>query len=64
MPDRTVNAYPRTRRCQDCGLSAGMRLQNNALFTAHYICERCGTALTVPPAKLLLPPVINRKDEM
>jgi hypothetical protein len=41
-----------------------MRLQNNALFTAHYICERCGTALTVPPAKLLLPPVINRKDEM
>ena len=35
MPDRLVNSHPRNRTCQDCGATDGMKLQNNALFTAY-----------------------------
>jgi hypothetical protein len=43
------------RPCLACGLSDGMKLQNNGFFSAHYICVGCDTSLTVPPPKLLIP---------
>jgi hypothetical protein len=45
-------ALPVRRDCNDCGLKGGMKLQNvapsNHIATL-YICERCGTQLTIPP---------------
>jgi hypothetical protein len=40
---------PLTRDCTDCGLRGGMARQNLGLFTAYYLCSRCGTHLTIPP---------------
>jgi DNA-directed RNA polymerase subunit RPC12/RpoP len=46
-----------TRDCLDCGAKDGMKLQNVA-HTAPisipllYVCQRCGTQLTVPPAPI------------
>jgi hypothetical protein len=32
-----------------------MKLQNTGVFSLHYICEGCGTSLTFPPPKLVIP---------
>jgi rRNA maturation protein Nop10 len=46
---------PPVRDCPDCRWEGAMKLQNNGIFTAHYICDHCGTALTVPPPPLVIP---------
>jgi hypothetical protein len=33
-----------------------MKLQNSGVFSLHYMCEGCGTSLTVPPRQLVVPP--------
>jgi hypothetical protein len=45
---------PMVRECADCGAKDGMTLQNvgrtqTTGIPALYICERCGTTLTIPP---------------
>jgi hypothetical protein len=65
MPDRDRPASERD--CPDCGVTAGMKLQN-VLGTAPtnipllYVCSACGCLLTIPPAHS---PVIpsRRQDE-
>jgi uncharacterized OB-fold protein len=55
MPDVPSNVrLPAVRDCVDCGAKDGMRLQNVARtqtmsVPAHYICEHCGSTLTIPP---------------
>ena len=60
MPNRLnpldASAPPPSRDCLECRKPDGMKLQNSAVFTAHYICVHCGTALTIPPPPLVIPP--------
>jgi hypothetical protein len=56
MTDQQPSAI---RDCLECGAKGGMKLQNVALtapvsIPLLYICQRCGTLLTVPPPPLAL----------
>ena len=54
MPDTVP--VPAVRACTACGEPEGMKLHNFGIFTAHYVCSRCGITLTVPPETLIIPP--------
>jgi hypothetical protein len=57
MPHRQPQPpAPAHRPCRNCGLPEGMKLQNSGVFTVHYTCDGCGTSLTLPPPKLVVPP--------
>jgi ribosomal protein L40E len=52
MPHRKIVR----RDCLDCGAKNGMRLQNvvpapSVSVPALYVCDRCGTQLTIPPPR-------------
>lgn len=45
---------PAARDCPECGASDGMQLQNVARtpptnIPLLYVCQKCGTTLTIPP---------------
>ena len=46
---------PAVRDCPECHRDDGMKLQNTGIFSAHYVCERCGCSLTIPPPSLNIP---------
>jgi hypothetical protein len=54
VPDRD---RPKIEKdCVDCGLPAGMKLQNAAVTTPVnipllYVCIKCGTMMTIPPPR-------------
>ena len=45
------------RDCLECGRKDGMKLRQPALLTLYYVCEQCGSSLTIPP-----PPRISPAD--
>lgn len=50
MPDHPSPSA--VRDCLDCHQRDGMKLENTGVFTAYYICNRCGATFTVPPPPL------------
>jgi hypothetical protein len=57
VPDRHALPLPPAHRsCPTCGLLEGMKLQNSGVFSLHYLCEACGTSLTLPPPQFIVPP--------
>jgi hypothetical protein len=63
----SMAAPPPVRDCLDCGVKDGMKLHNVA-HTAPvnipllYICERCGTQLTIAPPPLWFRPAARLGD--
>lgn len=58
------SGLPYRRDCLECRAKDGMRLQNVVASPAVaipilYVCDRCGTQLTIPPPALSFPPRIS-----
>jgi len=63
MPHRKIVR----RDCLDCGVKEAMRLQNvvpapSESVPALYICDHCGTQLTIPPPESPLFRILPRPD--